>query len=87
MKSVTPNRVLPEWAIEELGQIAEEHGLKITVKQTGNDWPQLKVAVECGQRRFHFLVSMRDDWENLRHLEEGDLWDIVESRCLGCVNE
>ena len=82
MKNVTPNKVLPEWAIIELGQAAEEYGLKINVRQVRHDWPQLKIDAECGQRGFQFLVSMRDDWEDLRHLGEGDLWDIVEQRHL-----
>jgi len=93
MKSVTPNRVLPEWAIIELGQVAEEYGLKITVRQAGSnerllqhDWPQLKIVVKCGKRGFHFLVSMRDDWDDLRHLGEGDLWDIVEQRHLESIH-
>ena len=87
MKNVTPNKVLPEWAIIELGQVAEQHGVRITVKQTRNDWPQLKIAVNSDKRVFHFLISMRDDWDDLCILGEGDLWDIVEERYVECINE
>ena len=82
MKRVVPNKVLPDWAIEELGQVAEEYGLKITVKQTPIDWPSLEITVKCGQRDFHFIVPMRSDWEDLFILGEGDLWYIVEQRHL-----
>ena len=86
MKNVTPTKVLPDWAICELGQVAREYGLKITVRQVMHDWPQLEVVVECGESNSHFLVSMRDDWEDLRILGEGDLWDIVENRYVECIN-
>ena len=82
MKNVTPTKVFPEWAIIELGQVAEEYGLRITVEQSEVDWAQLRITVNSDKRVFHFLVSMRDDWEDLLILGEGDLWDIVEQRHL-----
>ena len=82
MKSVTSNKVLPDWAVIELGQVAEEYGLEITVKQARSDWAQLRIAVNSNKRVIHFLVSMRDDWEDLLVLGGGDLWNIVEQKHL-----
>jgi hypothetical protein len=77
MRTVTPNKVLPEWAIYELSQIADLYGLKITVRQVLHNLPQLNIAVECGESIFHFRVSMSEDWEDLLGLGEGDLWATI----------
>ncbi len=86
MKNVTPNRVLPNWAIEELGSIASETGLRFTVHQIGEDLAQLEIRVIANIYHYKginigtFIVSMRDDWEDLRHLSEGDLYGVVAER-------
>ena len=89
MRSVTSNRVLPHWAIEELGQASEAYGLKITVRQAHHkwNWPRLEIAVNCGQGGFRFIVPMREDWEDLRGWHEGDIRDAVEERYNGGSNE
>ena len=46
MRNVTPTRVLPHWAIEELGQAAEAFDLKITVGQARHNLRQLKIEVK-----------------------------------------
>jgi len=87
MKNIASNRVLPHWAIEELGQVAGATGLKFTVHQVEGDWPQLQIRVVvdiCNHKGAvvdAFFVSMRDDWEDLRILREGDLEDIISGRC------
>jgi len=87
MKNVTSNRVLPHWAIEELCGIAKATGLKFTVHQVEGDWPHLEIRVVAdihdhkGVGVDAFLVTMRDDWEDLRILGEGDLEDIISERC------
>jgi len=87
MRNVTPTRVLPHWAIEELGQAAEAYDLKITVRPLGGDCPRMLIGVshECGD--FQFAVYMRDDWEDLRRLSEGDLWGLVTEMHLEYINE
>ena len=87
MRSVTSNRVLPHWAIEELGQVSEDFDLDITVRPLGGDCPRMLIGVshECGD--FQFAVYMRDDWEDLRRLSEGDLWGLVTEMHLEYINE
>jgi len=87
MRSVTSNRVLPHWAIEELGQAAEAFDLKITVGQARHNLRQLKIVVKGDLGGFYLFVSMTEDWEDLSLLGEGDLWDIVKERYLECINE
>jgi hypothetical protein len=88
MRSVTSNRVLPHWAIEELGQACEDFGLKITVRPLGGKYPQMEVDINCGVSLLtRFIVYMRNDWEDLLVLNEGDLWETVKERYLECINE
>ena len=87
MRNVTPTRVLPHWAIEELGQAAEAFDLKITVQQARYNLRQLKIVVKGDLGGFYLFVSMTEDWEDLSLLGEGDLWDIVKERYLECINE
>jgi hypothetical protein len=87
MSSVTPKRVLPHWAIEELGQAAEDFDLEIAVRPLGGNCPRMLIGVshECGD--FQFVVYMRYDWEDLCKLGEGDLWGLVIEMHLECINE
>ena len=87
MRSVTPNRVLPHWAIVELGQACDAYDLKVTVRPLSGNCPQMEVKYVDDYGDFRFIVSMRDDWEDLRTLVEGDLWDIVSERYMGFMNE
>ena len=88
MRNVTPNRVLPHWAIEELGQACEDFGLKITVRPLSGNCPQMEVDVNCGVSRLtRFAVWMTDDWEDISSLGEGDLWEIVSKKYEECIDE
>ena len=85
MKNVTPNRVLPDWAIEELGFIAEENGWKIVVKPMAVI-DQVIIKILGKNERlgsnglFSCMVTMTSDWEDLAHLRSGDLTEVIESR-------
>ena len=82
MRSVTSSRVLPHWAIEELGQVSEKHGLKIIVQPLYRDWFQMLIKVYGNYGVFKLVVDMQEDWEDLRGWHEGDLWCIVEELIL-----
>ena len=75
MRNVTPKRVLPDWAIAELGVIAREEDWRIDVKPMGGlDQVGIKVMRPDGDHCWtKFLVTMRRDWTNLQNLREGDL--------------
>ncbi len=85
MKNVTPNRVLPHWAIEELGNIATENNLRFTAKPLdGLDQVEIGILVEAESLDSlgwtTFRVTMTSDWENLAYLEEGDIHSEIASR-------
>ena len=87
MRSVTSNRVLPHWAIEELGQAAEDFDLEIAVRPLGGDCPRMLIGVSHEWGEFQFAVYMRDGWEDLRKLGEGDLWCLVSELYLEGTSE
>ncbi len=85
MKNVTPNRVLPHWAIEELGNIATENNWKITVRPLdGLDQVEVKILGEdesfSSSGWTKFRVTMTSDWEDLAHLVEGGIYSEIASR-------
>ena len=86
MNNITPSRVLPNWAIKELGRASKDFDIKIAVRPLGGDCPQVMIDINDGG--FQFVVAMRDDWEDLLHLGEDDLWDILnDERYAGFTNE
>ena len=85
MKNVTPNRVLPDWAIEELGLLAEENGWKIVVKPMAViDQVTIKILGQDERLDSNgwakFLVAMTSDWEDLAHLRPGDFRGVFQER-------
>ncbi len=85
MKNVTPNRVLPDWAIVELSRIAAGNNWKIVVKPlAGLDHVIIKILGEGegldSSGWTGFRVTMQEDWEDLKHLRQGDLRIEVAAR-------